>query len=133
MVMSKSIPNKRLKRKLWLLSLIGVGITAGLLFSNPLQAKDSVPNLGKSLFGNYLAGRHAQFDSNPRFAIEYYRSVLKNTPNNVDLLRRIVMLLVSEGEIAEALPTAKHLLKLSKEKANSARLIVALSEIKNEN
>jgi tetratricopeptide (TPR) repeat protein len=133
MVMSKSIPNTRLKRKLWLLPLIAVGITAGLLFSNPLQAKDSVPNLGKSLFGNYLAGRHAQFDSNPHFAIEYYRSVLKNTPNNTDLLRRIVMLLVSEGKIGEALPTAKRLLKLSKDKANSARLIVALSEIKNEN
>ena len=81
-----------LKKALWLLPVLLIGVTT--VDSAIAKEKVSVPSLGETKFGNYLAGRHAQFDSNPRFAIEYYKSTLKTSPDNKALLRRITTLLV---------------------------------------
>ena len=117
-----------LKKALWLLPVLLIGVTT--VDSAIAKEKVSVPSLGETKFGNYLAGRHAQFDSNPRFAIEYYKSTLKTSPDNKALLRRITTLLVSEGSVAEAQQYAKRLLKLSGEESNVSRLVLALADIK---
>ena len=63
-----------------------------------VSASESSSDVIKSQFGSYLAGRQAQFDDNPRFAINYYLSALEKTPKNILLLRQILTLLVSEGK-----------------------------------
>ena len=134
MIISKIIKCSLLKRRsLWLVPLMVIGLS----LSFEAAAKDAttgleVPNLGKSLFGNYLAGRHAQFDANPAFAIEYYRSALKKSPGNVDLLRRLAALYISEGKIKPAIDLAQQLTKMSADKNNISWLVLALAEIKAE-
>ena len=120
-------------RSLWLVPVVVIGL--GSAFD--ATAKDAsteleAPNLGKSLFGNYLAGRHAQFNSNPAFAIEYYRSALKKALDNVDLLRRLAALYISEGKIKPAIALAQRLVKMSAENNNVSWLVLALAEIKAE-
>jgi tetratricopeptide (TPR) repeat protein len=123
---SKTKSSFPFKRIFWLMPLLMVGFMASV----SVQAKDTVPQLGKSKFGNYLAGRHAQFTSDPHFAIEYYKSALKQSPKNHALLRRLAALLISEGKIEQAKPHAERLIKESSKNTNLSRLILALSDIK---
>jgi tetratricopeptide (TPR) repeat protein len=109
---------------------LALGLAIGFSTFSPVAAKDTAPDIGKTEFGNYLAGRHAQLASNPSFAIEYYKSALRKSPGKVSLLRQITALLVSEGKIAEALIGAKRQLEISDKESNLSRLILALSEIK---
>ena len=112
----KIFPNSiYLDSKLTTIKLISILLFA-LIFPETILAKSKVQNAINSEFGSYLAGRQAQFDSNPRFAIRYYLSALENSPKNMFLLRRIVTLLVSEGRIKEALTKANQLLKNSNNK-----------------
>ncbi len=105
-------------------------LLVGLAVFKPIQAKDTMAGMGRSEFGNYLAGRQAQFDSNPRFAVKYYLSVLEKSPNNLLVLQRIISLLVSEGRIEEALSKAQHHTKISGSKSNISNLILALTDVK---
>jgi Flp pilus assembly protein TadD len=129
----KIFPNSiDLDSKLTTIKLISILLFA-LIFPETILAKSKVQNAINSEFGSYLAGRQAQFDSNPRFAIRYYLSALENSPKNMFLLRRIVTLLVSEGRIKEALTKANQLLKNSNNKSNLSALLMILADIKNQN
>ena len=129
----KIFPNSiYLDSKLTTIKLISILLFA-LIFPETILAKSKVQNAINSEFGSYLAGRQAQFDSNPRFAIRYYLSALENSPKNMFLLRRIVTLLVSEGRIKEALTKANQLLKNSNNKSNLSALLMILADIKNQN
>jgi Flp pilus assembly protein TadD len=99
----------------------------------PIFAKIKIQSPINSKFGSYLAGRQAQFDTNPRFAIRYYQSALKKSPNNILLLRKIVTLLISDGRIEEALVKANQLHKISDNKFNISNIILILAEIKKKN
>ena len=129
----KIFPNSiYLDSKLSTIKLISILLFA-LIFPETILAKSKVQNAINSEFGSYLAGRQAQFDSNPRFAIRYYLSALENSPKNIFLLRRIVTLLVSEGRIKEALTKANQLVKNSNNKSNLSALLMILADIKNQN
>ena len=132
MIVSKIIKRSLLhQRILWLVPLVIIVLNLSFeVVAKDASTEQEVPNLGKSLFGNYLAGRHAQFEANPAFAIEYYRSALKKTPDNVDLLRRLAALYISEGKIKPAIALAQRLTKMSAEKSNISWLVLALAEVK---
>ncbi len=95
--------------------------------------EQSLPGLGKTNSGNYLAGRHAQVLAKPEAAIAYYQSALKNNPDNIKLLNRIFTLMVSEGRVAEAIPIARRTAKGAKENGNLANLVLALADAKERN
>jgi tetratricopeptide (TPR) repeat protein len=120
-----------LKTKLPAMITLTVVLLNGLVISNSILAKDRSPDILESQFGSYLAGRQAQFNSDPNSAIQYYLSSLKQSPNNIFLLRQIIPLLVSHGKVDEALPKAKQLLKLSNNASNTASLALILADIKN--
>ena len=98
------------KTKLPAMITLTIVLLNGLVISNSILAKDRSPDILESQFGSYLAGRQAQFNSDPNSAIQYYLSSLKQSPNNIFLLRQIIPLLVSHGKVDEALPKAKQLL-----------------------
>jgi tetratricopeptide (TPR) repeat protein len=132
MIILKGLTLLPLRLNLRLLSLIPIVLIVGVYTSVDALAKDNTPNIGNSASGNYLAGRHAHYNSNSRFAIKYYRTALKETPKNIDLLHKITTLLVSEGDIDEALPETKRLVKLSNEAYDIPILILSIVEIKNQ-
>ena len=84
-------------------------------------------------FGSYLAGRHAQFNSDPDFAIHYYLSSLKTNPKNLELRKRTIALMVSEGRINEALVQANFISKAGTENVDFITLLSALKNAKNQN
>lgn len=131
MVILKCLVLPPLRLSLLLLLIALVTLVTQLTTSGLVLAKDNPPSIGNTASGNYLAGRHAQYNSNSRFAIEYYRSALKKTPENIDLLHSITTLQVSEGKIIEALPEAKRLVKLSDEAYDIPLLILSSVAIKN--
>ena len=114
------------------MKLFSVGLVIVLTSPFQLWARDLPTTEINSRFGNYLAGRQAQFDSNSRFAIHYYLSALKKSPNNIILLRRLVALLISEGRVEEAIPIAKQLVRISNDISNSSNLLIGLAEAKNQ-
>jgi tetratricopeptide (TPR) repeat protein len=85
-------------------------------------------------YGSYLAGRFAQMRGDAKQSIDFYRRVLKDDPNNLDVERRLLSLLVSEGRIDEALPMAKKLADLpldpDEDDGNLASLTIAVSDVK---
>lgn len=65
--------------------------------------------VGASFVGNYLAGRHAQVRRDGAKAIEYFRLALKEDPDNVDLMLRAAVVMISEGVFADAVTLARRL------------------------
>ncbi len=127
-ISKRSLSNRRV---IWLAMIVIIGL--GLSFD--VTAKDNsgkieIPDLGLSTFGNYLAGRHAQFAANPAFAIEYYKSALKKSPDNIDLLRRLAALYISEGKIKPATALAHRLTKMSAENNNISWLVLVLAKVR---
>ena len=61
---------------------------------------------GESLFGNYLAGRHAQAMREMSTAADFVMAALEDDPGNSDLLRRGFLLMVLDGRMEEALALA---------------------------
>ena len=112
--------------------IVASSLLITLIFPGSVLSKSELQNSIGSKFGNYLAGRQAQFDSNSRVAIRYYLSALEKAPNNMFLLRRVITLLVSEGRIEEALHKTNRLLKSSIDRSNISRLILVLYNIKNQ-
>jgi hypothetical protein len=67
------------------------------LLADPAAAKSGDPQPSQSIFGNYLAARHAQIERKTRAAAELYLAALKKDPENPDLLVRTFGLLASDG------------------------------------
>lgn len=59
--------------------------------------------------GNYLAGRHAQAVREGDRAISFFESALEKDPENADLNLRTGVLLVSEGQVTDAVPFLRRL------------------------
>jgi len=70
--------------------------------TKPLIVEPPKPEAVSPL-GSYLAGRHAQYVRDPAAAIDFYRTTLNNFTDNNVVMRRMAMLLITEGRIDEAL------------------------------
>jgi tetratricopeptide (TPR) repeat protein len=57
--------------------------------------------------GSYLAGRHAQQTDDWPAAAEFMERALADDPRNIGLLRRIYLLRLGDGKLAEAVPLAR--------------------------
>lgn len=86
---------------------------------------------GKSLSGNYLAGRHAQVERAMPEATLYINKALSLSPDTPDLLRRAFVVLASEGQIEEARPLAEQILD-DNDEAPIAGLTVVIWYMKND-
>ncbi|MCA8930000.1 MAG: tetratricopeptide repeat protein [Alphaproteobacteria bacterium] len=66
-------------------------------------------NWGHSGAGQYLAGRQAQTGRDYGSAADFLEGALSWDPNNLDLRRRVFLLLLAEGRVEDALPHARPL------------------------
>ena len=114
-------------------SILGVSaaVAAGALMFAPLPAEAGKDRLepGRTLSGNYLAGRHAQARKDLSAAADFLGAVLKKDPEMPDLLRRTFILMAVEGRMKEAVELARRLLK-AKPNSPVAHLTLAVNDIK---
>ena len=74
---------------------------------SPQQARELAgKEWGASAAGQYLAGRLAQSERDYGSAADYLEGALSWDPNNLDLRRRVFLLMLAEGRLADALPHA---------------------------
>ena len=129
---------------------IVVAMFAAIIIAGAAVAQTSTPQKGKAPqaksaaeqqakpsstpLGNYLAGRFAQLHGKPSAAIDFYRSVLKTDPKNIDVQRRLLAMLVSEGRIEEAIQLARAMtnkeIDPEEDDGNLAVLVMALADMK---
>lgn len=81
-------------------------------------------------FGNYLAGRHAQYMQDSKAAISFYKRSLKSDPGNQDIKSRLLSILLSEGAMTEALILAQDLKKATGDQATLAQMVLLLRDTK---
>ncbi|MEE8350705.1 MAG: tetratricopeptide repeat protein [Rhodospirillales bacterium] len=84
---------------------------------------------GKTLSGNYLAGRFAQSRSDYSRAADFLGAALKKAPAVPELLRRTFILMAIEGRIKEASGLAPELLKTNPQEA-VANLLLMVDDLK---
>ncbi len=112
-----------------LLSPAGAGAYhTGDLDHGPQSAGDPVVQ-GTSLSGRYLAGRHAQANRDFPAATRYLGQALTLAPDTLALMRRMFVMLVSEGRIGESAPLAEKIL-LQNPKAPIAVLAVIVEDLR---
>ncbi len=95
-----------------------------------MAAQGKAPMPGPSVFGNYLAARHAQMERKIPVAARLYLAALAKDPGNPDLLGRAFTLLAVDGAFGQALPLARRLVKLEAGNDGMARLVLAIERIK---
>ena len=96
--------------------------------AKPAATKVSV-SPGKSLAGNYLAGRHAQARGDLSAAADFIGAALKQAPDTPNLLRRTFVLMAMEGRMEEATALARRVVAVNA-KAPIAQLMVVVDDIK---
>ena len=94
---------------------------------SPAAAPDG--GSGKTLTGNYLAGRHAQSMRDLGAAANFLDAALKLAPDAPDLLRRTFILMAVEGRMKESVDMAQRLLAAGQEEP-IATLMLAIHDIK---
>ncbi len=107
----------------------GVCLAALLVGAPPAEAGKARTEIGNTLSGNYLAGRHAQAKRDLSAAADFLGAALNKAPKSLDLVRRTFVLMVVEGRIREAETLAHKLIEL-KPKAAVAHLALAVIDIK---
>ncbi len=114
-------------------SILGVsaGVAAAALIFAPLpvHAGKARVETGRTLSGNYLAGRHAQAQRDLSTAADFLGAALKQTPDAPGLLRRTFILLTVEGRIPEAEALARRLVEANP-KMTIAHLVLVATDIK---
>ena len=112
-----------------------LGISAGLFFGvaafapTPVLADKHHLEPGKTMSGNYLAGRHAQAQRDLSAAADFLGAALKQSPDTPDLLRRTFIMMAAEGRINEAAMFAQRLVDANTN-APVAALTLAITDIK---
>ncbi len=104
----------------------GIGLTVG---PAPVSAEKARLQTGKTLSGNYLAGRHAQARRDLSAAADFLGAALRKSPKAPDLLRRTFILLTVEGRVKEATDLARRLLAL-KPDSPVANLALAVDDFR---
>jgi tetratricopeptide (TPR) repeat protein len=80
----------------------GVCLAALTLGAAPVEAGKDRAEIGATLSGNYLAGRHAQARRDLPAAADFLGAALNKSPSSPSLVRRTFILMVVEGRIQEA-------------------------------
>ena len=95
---------------------LGAGLLFGLTQCTTLQEPvgDSAPNK----YGSYLAGRYASNERDSSAAALYYDRALKFDPDNPEILERVLISEVADGDIDGAAAHAEQLM----EKSQTARM-----------
>ena len=100
--------------------------------ATPAPAGDTIPELGNTAIGNYLAGRFAQSRHDMSAAADFLNAALDEAPEAPDLLRRTFLLMIMEGRMDDALPLARELLQKDPNQP-IANLVVVVEEMKQGN
>jgi tetratricopeptide (TPR) repeat protein len=91
---------------------------------------DLVPDeLPQSLAGSYLAGRSADAAVDIDAAATFFTEALKSDPDNGNLLERVLILRLANGEIEDGLTLAKHLIEVD-QRNPLAHLALASASLK---
>ncbi len=96
--------------------------------TNPAATNESIKP-GKSLSGNYLAGRHAQARWDMSAAADFLGAALEQAPDTANLLRRTFLLMAAEGRMEEATALARRVIAVNA-KAPIANLTVVVDDIR---
>ena len=131
--MGLNLRQKNIRRRLSLIAgaaLLGLTIGGLPAIAKPLIVEPAKPDVAESPLGSYLAGRHAQYARDPDAAIEYYRTALKTFAGNKGIMRRVAILLITEGRIDEALTFTKSLTDTKGQSSNLAKLLAALEDMR---
>lgn len=107
----------------------GVVVALGVAGSAPAAADKAEVIPGKTLTGNYLAGRHAQAQRDLGAAADFLGAALKQAPDAPDLLRRTFILMTAEGRLREATELAGRLLEAEPDEPVAA-LTLAVGDLK---
>jgi len=86
----------------------------------------------RSVYGSYLAARHAESLRDTRAAASYYTEALEDAPGNTALLERAFLMRVAGGELGKAAPLAEKLLT-SEPDNRFARIALAVDAFRDGN
>lgn len=112
--------------------LLGVAVLAGLLGACAGAGFGTSQRNPDSLYGNYLAGRHAGAIRDMEAAADFYEHALAEDPGNPVIVERAFLLSVTAGNISNGLSLASQIVE--RDPSNrTARLVRALSAVKAKN
>lgn len=95
-----------------------------------LRAQPSTQDIASlTASGSYLAARHAGQQRDAAAAATYYKAALKRDPKNPELLERIFLSLVVDGNIDDAVKYAERVAQADKND-RVARLVLGVNELK---
>ena len=94
------------------------------------MAQNGADGGGRSLVGNYLAGRHAQSRRDISAAADFLGAALEKDPGNRDLLHSVFLLSAIEGRIADALGLARRVIRRGGD-TPIANLVLVVDDMKN--
>ena len=110
-------------------------LCAGLLFltyfmaSSICFAETKIKSIGSSVAGTFLAGRFAQSTRDLPRAASYFSAVLKQVPNNKDILRRAFILGLMDGRVEVSRALAARTLQ-TEPKAQIASVVLLITAAK---
>jgi tetratricopeptide (TPR) repeat protein len=99
--------------------------------ATPLAAQQTsaLQSSAISASGSYLAARHAGQQRDAAAAAAYYRAALKRDPNNGELLDRVFLAFLVDGEVDEAVKFAERVAQADKND-RVARLVLGVNSLK---
>jgi tetratricopeptide (TPR) repeat protein len=99
--------------------------------TTPLAAQQTsaLQSSAISASGSYLAARHAGQQRDAAAAAAYYRAALKRDPNNGELLDRVFLAFLVDGEVDEAVKFAERVAQADKND-RVARLVLGVNSLK---
>jgi tetratricopeptide (TPR) repeat protein len=106
----------------------GLGLAGLLLIGIAATPASAAPSTA-TLFGEYLAGRHAQETRDYATAAEFFEEALKQDPGSPELISRTFLMEASEGRFDRARVLAEKELKLDPTDA-IAELILLIDRLK---
>jgi len=129
-----AIPKVRTPQPLRYLALVALALTVPVACAGGGQRAPDEPILvaevpGDSPLGSYLAGRHAERVHDVGAAARYLTDALAADPENERLRRRAFLLLLSDGQNAEALDLARTIVQHD-DKEPVANLVLAVDSAK---
>ena len=99
--------------------------------TTPLAAQQTsaLQSSAISASGSYLAARHAGQQRDAASAAAYYRAALKRDPNNGELLDRVFLAFLVDGDVDEAVKFAERVAQADKND-RVARLVLGVNSLK---
>ncbi len=117
-------------RRLGQLSILTLLLVSFTGISSKVSGVDTEES--DSLYGNYLAGRFAYYNSDVDVAIKYFSRALEKDPDNRLLIEHSFLLDLQAGHWDSAGKSAREIIK-REPKHNIARLFLGVIEFKNKN